>query len=88
MLAVSPEATYATVLEFNIASDKLDISKGQVGRLFPELNAFIIDPALGELEFEAEENELTLKVANMNGEFAIFLPQAKAGAAADAAGKE
>ncbi|WYZ38456.1 hypothetical protein EsH8_III_000370 [Colletotrichum jinshuiense] len=70
------------------AGNKLDISKGQVGRLFPELNAFIIDPALGELEFEAEENELTLKVANMNGEFAIFLPQAKAGAAADAAGKE
>ncbi|KAL4404438.1 hypothetical protein CABS03_14233, partial [Colletotrichum abscissum] len=61
----------------------LDISKGQVGRLFPELNAFIIDPALGELEFEAEENELTLKVANMNGEFAFFLPQA--GAAAGAA---
>ncbi|GJC90738.1 hypothetical protein ColLi_13576 [Colletotrichum liriopes] len=54
----------------------LDISKGQIGRLFPELNAFIIDPALGELEFEAEENELTLTVANMNGEFAVFLPQA------------
>nr|XP_036582100.1 uncharacterized protein CTRU02_08177 [Colletotrichum truncatum]KAF6790657.1 hypothetical protein CTRU02_08177 [Colletotrichum truncatum] len=54
----------------------LDISKGQIGRLFPEANAFIIDPALGELEFEAEENELTLKVANMNGEFAVFLPQA------------
>ncbi|KAF6810227.1 hypothetical protein CSOJ01_06418 [Colletotrichum sojae] len=56
--------------------NKLDISKGQIGRLFPEANAFIIDPALGELEFEAEENELTLKVANMNGEFAVFLPQA------------
>ncbi|KAK1673361.1 hypothetical protein BDP55DRAFT_730500 [Colletotrichum godetiae] len=62
----------------------LDISKGQVGRLFPELNAFIIDPALGELEFEAEENELTLKVANMNGEFAFFLPQAGAAAGATA----
>ncbi|GKT41059.1 uncharacterized protein ColSpa_01240 [Colletotrichum spaethianum] len=56
----------------------LDISKGQIGRLFPEINAFIIDPALGELEFEAEENELTLTVANMNGEFAVFLPQAAA----------
>ncbi|KAK7434113.1 hypothetical protein CaCOL14_004472 [Colletotrichum acutatum] len=62
----------------------LDISKGQVGRLFPELNAFIIDPALGELEFEAEENELTLKVANMNGEFAFFLPQTEAAAGAAA----
>ncbi|KAH0429062.1 hypothetical protein CcaCcLH18_08689 [Colletotrichum camelliae] len=59
----------------------LDISKGQIGRLFPEANAFIINPALGELEFEAEENELTLKVANMNGEFAVFLPQANGGAA-------
>ncbi|KAI8293821.1 hypothetical protein K4K56_003776 [Colletotrichum sp. SAR 10_98] len=61
--------------------NKLDISKGQIGRLFPEANAFIINPALGELEFEAEENELTLKVANMNGEFAVFLPQANGGAA-------
>ncbi|KAI8316800.1 hypothetical protein K4K61_000078 [Colletotrichum sp. SAR11_59] len=60
--------------------NKLDISKGQIGRLFPEANAFIINPALGELEFEAEENELTLKVANMNGEFAVFLPQANGGA--------
>ncbi|EFQ34250.1 hypothetical protein CGRA01v4_03929 [Colletotrichum graminicola] len=58
----------------------LDIKKGQVGRLFKEINAFIIDPALGELEFEAEENELTLTVANMNGEFAIFIPQAAAAA--------
>ncbi|KAK1599304.1 uncharacterized protein LY79DRAFT_137901 [Colletotrichum navitas] len=58
----------------------LDISKGQIGRLFKEINAFIIDPALGELEFEAEENELTLTVANMNGEFAIFVPQAAAAA--------
>ncbi|TQN66667.1 hypothetical protein CSHISOI_08766 [Colletotrichum shisoi] len=54
----------------------LDISKGRIGRLFPELNAFIIDPALGELEFEAEEKELTLTVANTNGEFAVFLPRA------------
>uniref|UniRef100_L2FP98 Accumulation-associated protein n=1 Tax=Colletotrichum fructicola (strain Nara gc5) TaxID=1213859 RepID=L2FP98_COLFN len=61
--------------------NKLDISKGQIGRLFPEANAFIINPALGELEFEAEENELTLKVANMNGEFAVFLPQANGGPA-------
>ncbi|TEA17928.1 hypothetical protein C8034_v012071 [Colletotrichum sidae] len=60
----------------------LDISKGRIGRLFPEANAFIVDPALGELEFEKEENELTLKVANMNGEFAVFLPQAGGGGAA------
>ncbi|KAK1996328.1 hypothetical protein LX36DRAFT_580623 [Colletotrichum falcatum] len=58
----------------------LDVSKGQIGRLFKEINAFIIDPALGELEFEAEENELTLTVANMNGEFAVFIPQAAAAA--------
>lgn len=34
----------------------------------------MIDPALGELEFEAEENELTLTVKNINGEWGIFIP--------------
>lgn len=35
-----------------------------------------MDPAIGELEFEAEENELTLTVDNMSGEWGIFIPQA------------
>lgn len=65
----------------------LDISGGKIGRLCTEANAFLIDSAVGELEFEAEENELTLSVANINGEWAIFLP-AEAGAADPAAGEE
>jgi hypothetical protein len=36
----------------------------------------VIDPAVGELEFEVEENELTLTVNNMNGEWGVFLPTA------------
>lgn len=41
---------------------------------------------MGELEFEADEKELSLKVANMNGEFGIFLPNAAAAAGGAAAG--
>ncbi|KAK7413497.1 hypothetical protein QQX98_007645 [Neonectria punicea] len=66
----------------------LDISQGQIGRFCAEAGAFIIDPAVGELEFEVEENELTLTVANMNGEWGIFMPDAAAagdGAAEDGA---
>ena len=44
----------------------------------------------GELEFEVEENELTLTVSNLVGEFAAFIPdpalaggEAEAGAGAE-----
>ena len=63
-------------------SGTVDISQGQIGRLCTETNTFVIDPAVGELEFEAEENELTLTVANMNAEWGIFLPDAAAAAPA------
>ncbi|KAK7418012.1 hypothetical protein QQZ08_011409 [Neonectria magnoliae] len=69
----------------------LDISQGQIGRFCAEAGAFVIDPAVGELEFEAEENELTLTVANLNGEWGIFLPDAAAagdGAAEDGAAED
>ncbi|KAH7160497.1 hypothetical protein B0J13DRAFT_402305, partial [Dactylonectria estremocensis] len=56
------------------ADSTLDISQGKIGRFCTEANAFVIDSAVGELEFEAEENELTLSVANMNGEWGIFIP--------------
>lgn len=36
----------------------------------------MIGAAVGELEFEAEENELSLTVDDMNGEWAIFVPSA------------
>ncbi|KFZ06270.1 hypothetical protein V501_07550 [Pseudogymnoascus sp. VKM F-4519 (FW-2642)] len=64
----------------------LDIANGQIGKLCTETNTFVIDKALGELEFEADENELTLTVTNMNGEWGIFVPVAAANAAAVAGG--
>lgn len=39
-----------------------DITKAQVGRLCAETGAFVISETLGELEFEAEENEVTLNL--------------------------
>lgn len=60
----------------------LNLAQTQVGKLSANGCSFVIDPALGELEFEADENELTLKVADINGEWGIFIPQAGAVAAA------
>ncbi|KAM0323968.1 hypothetical protein ACHAQA_008550 [Verticillium albo-atrum] len=62
------------------ANNTLDISQGQAARLCTETNAFVIGPAVGELEFEREENELTVTVANINGEFAFFIPDPAAAA--------
>ncbi|KAF5386796.1 hypothetical protein D9615_001604 [Tricholomella constricta] len=56
----------------------IDFSKGKIGKLCTETNTFVIDDALGELEFEADENELTLTVKNMIGEWGIFVPTAAA----------
>lgn len=56
-----------------------DITKARVGKLCTDTNSFTISETLGELEFEAEENEVTL---NLNkdvtaegewGEFFFFL---------------
>ena len=49
-------------------------------------NSFVIGAAVGELEFEVEENELTLTVDNMVGEWAIFLPTVAGQAGAEAGG--
>ncbi|KAJ4373400.1 hypothetical protein N0V83_003695 [Neocucurbitaria cava] len=61
-----------------------DITQAQVGRLCAETGAFVISETLGELEFELEENEVTLNL-NKNvaaeGEWGIFLPIAAAAAA-------
>ncbi|KAJ4192423.1 hypothetical protein NW767_010649 [Fusarium falciforme] len=69
------------------ANSTLDISTGAIGRFCTEVGAFVIDPAVGELEFQAEENELLIKVNNMNGEWGIFIPDAAAtpGAGGEAA---
>lgn len=66
----------------------LDISKGVLGRLCTETKTFVVGAAVGETEFEADENELTTLVDNIVGEFAMFLPDAAAatGGAAAAEG--
>ncbi|KAH7368720.1 hypothetical protein B0T11DRAFT_350275 [Plectosphaerella cucumerina] len=61
-------------------NNTLDISKGSIGRFCPEAGAFVIDPQVGEQEFEVEENELLIKVKNMNGEWAVFVPAAASAA--------
>ncbi|KAK1758681.1 hypothetical protein QBC47DRAFT_441528 [Echria macrotheca] len=65
------------------ANNALDISQGRVGKLCTETGTFIID-GIGELEFERDENELTLTVDSLVGEWAIFVPSAAAGAGAGA----
>jgi hypothetical protein len=39
-----------------------DITTSKVGRLCPETGSFVISETLGEVEFEAEENEVTLNL--------------------------
>ena len=64
----------------------IDISQGQIGLLDKATNTYVIggDTSIGEIEFEADERELTLKVNNLKGEWAILIPTA-AGAVAVAA---
>jgi ribosomal protein L12E/L44/L45/RPP1/RPP2 len=62
----------------------LDLSTTKVGKLSADGCSFAIEQ--GELEFEVEENEITLTVADLNGEWGIFIPVAGAGAAGAAAG--
>jgi hypothetical protein len=70
----------------------VDLSTTQVGKLSADGCSFAIEQ--GELEFEAEENEITLTVADLNGEWGFFVPVAGqaagaavgAGSAVDAAG--
>ncbi|KAI0474226.1 hypothetical protein F4859DRAFT_83130 [Xylaria cf. heliscus] len=60
----------------NAALSGVDLSKSRVGKLSTETNTFVVDDALGEAEFEADENEVVLKVTDLTGEFGIFIPQA------------
>jgi hypothetical protein len=39
-----------------------DVTAAQVGKLCAETGAFVISDTLGELEFELEENEVTLNL--------------------------
>ncbi|KAK0730327.1 hypothetical protein B0H67DRAFT_638841 [Lasiosphaeris hirsuta] len=67
------------------ANSTVDISTGKIGKLCTETKSFVIDDAIGELEFEADENELTLTVSDLVGEWGIFLPAGAATAGAGAA---
>ncbi|KAH6680256.1 hypothetical protein B0J14DRAFT_261015 [Halenospora varia] len=58
-----------------------DLTQARIGKLCEEAKAFVISEALGELEFEAEENELSLTTDNMVGEWGIFIPEGAAAAA-------
>lgn len=61
-----------------------DVSQGTIGKLDPATNTFTVE-GLGEFEFEVEENEWSLTVADVNGEWAAFIPAAAVGAQAAAA---
>ncbi|KAF6755106.1 hypothetical protein DFP72DRAFT_811993 [Ephemerocybe angulata] len=63
----------------------IDFAKAKVGKLCTETGAFVISDAVGEQEFEVDENEVTLTASDINGEWGIFIPTA-AGAATPAAG--
>ncbi|KAI1357691.1 hypothetical protein F5Y08DRAFT_333688 [Xylaria arbuscula] len=63
----------------NAALTGVDLSTSRVGKLDAATNAFIVDDSLGEVEFEADENEIVLKVQDLSGEFGIFVPQVAEG---------
>ncbi|CZT41089.1 uncharacterized protein RSE6_00774 [Rhynchosporium secalis] len=69
----------------NAALAAMDLTKARVGKLCADTGSFVIEETLGEIEFEAEENEVTLslnKAVTAEGEWGIFLPVAAAGGAA------
>ncbi|KAK3312584.1 hypothetical protein B0H66DRAFT_459442, partial [Apodospora peruviana] len=68
------------------ADSTVDIRTGQIGKLCKETNSFVIGAGVGELEFEDDENELTLTVKDLVGEWAMFLPDAAAAGGAGGAG--
>lgn len=51
-----------------------DVSQGTIGKLDPATNTFITE-GLGEFEFEKEEDEWSLTVPDLNGEWAVLIPQ-------------
>ncbi|KAH7419480.1 hypothetical protein BKA64DRAFT_737655 [Cadophora sp. MPI-SDFR-AT-0126] len=72
----------------NAALAAMDLTQAKVGKLCADTGSFVIEETLGELEFEVEENEVTLnlnKAVTAEGEWGIFLPAAAAGVAAGGA---
>ncbi|KAF5331353.1 hypothetical protein D9611_011879 [Ephemerocybe angulata] len=64
----------------------VDFAKAKVGKLCTETKAFVISDAVGEQEFEDDENEVTLTASDINGEWGIFIPTASAAATPAAGG--
>lgn len=88
MLDVVPSDAWLT-MGTDPALKGVDLSKAQVGKLDAASKAFVIDKTLGELEFEADENEVAFKnVKNVNGEWGIFVPAAAGEAPAGGDKKE
>jgi hypothetical protein len=46
----------------------------RTGKLCTEAKAFVISTALGTQDFEADEGESKFVVADMTGEWAVFVP--------------
>ncbi|KAK0622059.1 hypothetical protein B0T17DRAFT_609024 [Bombardia bombarda] len=82
----SKNLTLSKVDYISNADNTVDISTGQIGRLCTETNTFVVGAGVGELEFEVDENELTLTVDDMVGEWGIFIPTAAAATPATGAG--
>lgn len=90
--ATPPEAGDIHQVDYIFAeasSNAVDVSQSVLGKLDAATNQFVTE-GLGELEFEAEENEIALKVADMNGEWAVFVPitAVKAGEGEEEAAEE
>lgn len=52
----------------------VDPTKVRIGKLDTATNTYTVDN-VGEFEFEVEENEWSLTVPDLNGEWAILVPQ-------------
>ena len=46
----------------SIVTAGVDLTQAKVGKLCTDVGAFVIEETLGEVEFEAEENEVTLNL--------------------------
>lgn len=64
----------------NAALKGIDVTKTTIGKFSNAKGAFEVGDKVGETEFEVEENEIVLKVKNLDGEFALFVPDGAAAA--------
>jgi tartrate dehydratase alpha subunit/fumarate hydratase class I-like protein len=53
---------FANLNLLDTALAAMDLTQAKVGKLCADTGSFVIEETLGELEFEAEENEVTLNL--------------------------